>query len=244
MAESTLSGLTAISGIMFHCLVDPNHVVARVGSTGRPAARDSPTRCCRTSRPSRRDGPLRRGRSCPFRCTARPGRSPRRIPSAPRPRIPGCCAPLSWCCSSALDEHPIAPTLPLDHGCDVIHLIVSKPSSAVRTRNVYVPSEKKRPRSYSHTTAYPCWRKLATNGPKKSPKWCTSIRYGIRIITVGQVLPRLALGKQDEMVEPHAVAHRAPSPCLQRPHGRRCTPGPLRPLRPERVRDWGARWPR
>ena len=62
-------------------------------------------------------------------------------------------AALSLCCSSALDEHPIAPTLPFDHVCFAIQSIKSLPSSAVRTRNVYVPSEKNLPRSYSQITA-------------------------------------------------------------------------------------------
>ncbi len=145
-------------------------------STGRRAERDCPMPCCRTSRPSRPGGPRRRGRSCPSRCMVRPGRSLRRSPLARPPRIPGYCAALSRCCSSALDEHPIAPTFPLDQGCDVIHLIVSKPSSAVRTRNVYVPRRRtgraRIPRR-RRSRAGESWRRTVR---RSRPKWCASIR--------------------------------------------------------------------
>ena len=38
---------------------------------------------------------------------------------------PGCCAAFILCCSSALDEHPMVPTLAFDQGCLVTQSIVS-----------------------------------------------------------------------------------------------------------------------
>src|SRR5580704_7831926 len=88
-------------------------------------------------------------------------------------------------CSSALDEQPSAPTFPLDHGCFVIQSTMSKPSSPERTRNVYLPSENHRPRWLSQTTAYPCSRRLRRNGAKNPDVRFGSMRYGVRMSTVG-----------------------------------------------------------
>src|ERR1017187_9536070 len=58
-------------------------------------------------------------------------------------------------CHSAVDEHPMVPTLLLDHGCDAIHEIASVPSVRGAPRMSYMPSLKKWPRSFISTKAYP-----------------------------------------------------------------------------------------
>ena len=41
-------------------------------------------------------------------------------------------------CHSAVDEHPMVPTLPFDHGCDAIHEIASQPSVSGGPEDVVV----------------------------------------------------------------------------------------------------------
>src|ERR1019366_2632652 len=58
-------------------------------------------------------------------------------------------------CHSAVEEHPIVPTFPLDHESDDIHEIASVPSVSGAPRMSYMPSLKKWPRSFISTKAYP-----------------------------------------------------------------------------------------
>src|ERR1035438_10571852 len=51
-------------------------------------------------------------------------------------------------CHSAVDEHPMVPTFPLDHESDDIHEIASVPSVTGAPRMSYMPSLKKWPRSF------------------------------------------------------------------------------------------------
>src|SRR5665647_3221828 len=58
-------------------------------------------------------------------------------------------------CHSAVDEQPMVPTFPFDHGCDDIHEMASVPSVSGAPRMSYCPSEKKWPRSFISTKAEP-----------------------------------------------------------------------------------------
>ena len=65
----------------------------------------------------------------------------------------GCLRLASPMIHSAVDEHPIVPTLPLDQGCSAIQVSVSCPSVRGWPRISHSPSEKNLPRSYCMTKA-------------------------------------------------------------------------------------------
>ena len=50
---------------------------------------------------------------------------------------------------SAVDEQPMVPTLPFDHGCEDIHEIASVPSDSGCAQNVVVPFGKRNARAHS-----------------------------------------------------------------------------------------------
>src|SRR6185369_6712251 len=54
-------------------------------------------------------------------------------------------------CHSAVEEHPMVPTLPLDQGCDDIHVMASVPSVSGAFRMENGTTEKKCPRSFIST---------------------------------------------------------------------------------------------
>src|ERR1017187_7234138 len=56
-------------------------------------------------------------------------------------------------CHSAVEEHPMVPTFPFDHGCDDIHEMASVPSVSGAPRMSYYPSGKKCPRFTAASSA-------------------------------------------------------------------------------------------
>src|ERR1043166_1361823 len=91
-------------------------------------------------------------------------------------------------CHSAVDEHPIVPTFPLDHGCDDIHEMASVPSVSGGPRMSYSPSEKKWPRSFISTYAYPRFTAVSSAVRSRGAPLRTSQKlklYGVRTKITG-----------------------------------------------------------
>src|SRR5438132_5990378 len=91
-------------------------------------------------------------------------------------------------CHSAVDEHPIVPTFPLDHGCEDIHEMASVPSVSGGPRMSYSPSEKKWPRSFISTKAYPRLTASSSFFSSRGAPFFTSQKlklYGVRTKTMG-----------------------------------------------------------
>ena len=91
-------------------------------------------------------------------------------------------------CHSAVDEQPIVPTLPFDHGCDDIQVIASVPSVSGAPRMSYWPSEKKCPRSFISTKAYPRFTAASSALRSRGAPLRTSQKlklYGVRTKMMG-----------------------------------------------------------
>ena len=73
--------------------------------------------------------------------------TPQPKPCALNAAKPGTLRATAASCHSAVDEQPVVPTLPFDHGRDVIHLTSSSVSLSGAPSTSHSPSEKNCPRS-------------------------------------------------------------------------------------------------
>src|SRR5664279_1229523 len=91
-------------------------------------------------------------------------------------------------CHSAVDEQPMVPTFPFDHGCDDVHVMASVPSVSGAPKMSYCPSEKKWPRSFISTKAYPRFTAASSALMSRGAPLRTSQKlklYGVRTKMMG-----------------------------------------------------------
>src|ERR1035441_10350683 len=91
-------------------------------------------------------------------------------------------------CRSGVEDPPMVPTFPLDHGCDDIHEIASVPSVNGAPRMSYCPSLKKWPRSFISTKAYPRFTAASSAVISRGAPLRTSQKlklYGVRTKMMG-----------------------------------------------------------